>query len=341
MMRIPARVLADTLEQIVERKFPYQSKKEKKVNWSAYNRAKIERLEQTLSLIREYVDAVELVEVNPGAGRPPENTVKDKAKAVLLTEFFQLDERSASGFVSLFKEKLGISENMSPRTIGRAYYDSQVQEILEQVIKATNKPIQGLTTSFSGDGKGFSKSNKTNWARDKEDLKKHKDFNTATMVSSNDFHIISAFEMHSSPSNECPDVIPLFNQAHALHPCMNSFQYDAGGISRENIQHITNAGVTPYIFPKRNLTLKPLGKPAWTNMLYDCITNTQQWLQEYHARSQSETTNSCLERQFPKPINCKKEKGQLTEKECRFALHNITQLITAHYEHGIPLITKE
>lgn len=188
MKKLPLRVVSDVLEQITERKFPYQSKEKVKRDWSAYNRARQSELSGILVSIRRNVDLISLPERKQGRGSPPEHSPQDKTKAILLAELFQCDERTASDLVDLFKEKLGIENEMSPRTIGRALYEDDVQYILHKIIEKTNEPIQGLATSFSGDSTGVKKSQKVNWANDKDNEEKHKDFN---MLSINGFKPVS------------------------------------------------------------------------------------------------------------------------------------------------------
>ncbi len=337
MKRLPPRVVADVLEQITERKFPYLPKEEVKRDWSAYNHARESELPGMLVAIRRHVDAVSLPKLRRGVGKPPTHSAHNKAKALLLAELFQADERSATGLVSLFMEKLGIDEEMSPSTIGRAYYEDDVQYILHKIVEKTNEPIQGLETSFSGDSTGVKKSNKVNWANDKEDEEKHKDFDMLSIVASNQFHVISAYDLNQGPINDAPTLPALFDETKKLHPCMAKVQYDAGFISRLNVQHIANNGVMPYIFPKKNLTLKPLGCPAWREMLYECITNTQNWLREYHERSNIESVNHCLDTKFTKPIRQKHPKGRLGKQQARIVIHNLFQTHTNHYEHNTPL----
>ena len=57
---------------------------------------------------------------NSGEGRPPKSAC-DKAKAVLMQQFFQCSNRVAEGFVELFREKLGIKERLTYKDIERAY----------------------------------------------------------------------------------------------------------------------------------------------------------------------------------------------------------------------------
>lgn len=338
MKKLPPRVVADVLEQITERKFPYIPKEKKKRDWSAYNAARQSELPEMLIAIRRHVDDVTFLELRRGRGKPPKHSPQDNAKAVLLAELFQADERSASGLVSLFLEKLGIENEMSPRAIGRAYYNGDVHYILHKIIEKTNEPIQGLETSFSGDSTGISKSSKVNWARDKEDKETHRDFGMLSIMGSNQFHIISAYDIHEhGPINDAPTLPKLLDETKKLHPCMKKADFDAGFISRINVQYIANSGVEPYIFPKKNLTLKPKGFPAWRNMLYECITNSQEWLRSYHERSNIESINHCLDNRFTKPVRQKHFKGQCGKIQARISIHNLIQTHISHHEHKTSL----
>lgn len=345
MKKLPARVLADTLEQIVDRKFAYKSKEAKPIDWGSYNRAKVQEISGVLDLIKNYVDDVEEYELpskSEPLGKEEIISVHEKAKAVMIAEFMQADERTASDWVNILGPRVGIVSQMSPRTIGRAYYDDRVRALISIVFKKSSAAIQGKESSFSGDSTGFKKNNKVHYSRDKLDEDKKKDFAMVSLMVSNKYHVATAFIFHESGSiNDAPTLPELWRQTTEIHgDYIQKAQFDAGFPSRENVQLIANSGATPYIFPKRNFTLKPLGYPAWRDMLYECTTNTQEWLRQYHARSNAETRNSCDQRKFTKPLNCRKGKGQETESKTRIIIGNFTQLNTAHHEEQLDLTPK-
>lgn len=157
-------------------------------------------------------------------------------------------------------------------------------------------------------------------------------------MASNQFHIISAYDLDEGPINDAPTLPLLFDETIKLHPCLEKAQFDAGFISRLNVQHISSCKARPFIFPKKNLTLKPKGCPSWRDMLYDCITNPQEWLREYHERSNIESVNHCLDNRFTKPVRQKYFKGQWGKQQARICLHNLAQTHINHYEHNTPLI---
>ena len=334
---MPDRILNDLLEQISSRRFPYKGRNRKKVNWAAYNRARIECLEGVLYLIRSSVDNVKLIEIrNRGQGRPPKHSARDKAKAVLLAELFQADERTASGLVNLFREKLGIAEEMSPRTIGRAYYDPDVRYILQELLKQSNEYIKGKAKSFSGDSTGMKKTHKGNWERDKDDGKLRAGFDMLSIMVSNEFHVVSACMLESGPINDAPRLKPLAGETLAMHKA-ESMQFDANFLSRENVQWLVEHGVEPYIMPKKNCSLKARGCLAYHRMLWNAVTDPQNFLWNYHMRSNVESVNSSIKRFFVKPLRRRELAGRNTEVLARIVLHNFMQLIVAHYEGRVEL----
>ena len=73
---------------------------------------------------------------------------------------------------------------------------------------------------------------------------------------------------------------------------------DAGFVDRKLVQLINDCGMTPYVFPKKNLTLKSKSCPAWKQMWIKLLKATQTWLKEYHVRSHSESFHSSFKRIF-------------------------------------------
>lgn len=344
MKKLPVRILEDILEQVSERKFPYESKEPVQRNWSAYNRARINELANVLDLIRQYVDDVDEYELPSklsNMGKDESISVYDKAKAVLLTEFLEADERTGSGWVNILGPRLGMTSEMSPRTIGRAYYDDRVQALLDLVFKKTSAAVQGKETSFSGDSTGFKKNTSVHYSRDKEDDKKRKDFAMVSTMIANHYHVCTAFLFHpSGPINDAPTLPNIWQQTIAVHgDYIEDAEFDAGFISRENVKLVAEYA-TPYFFPKKNLTLTPKGVPEWRNMLYACVTDTQNWLRGYHPRSNQETYNGCLQQRFPRPLNCKNKKAQETEAKSRIVTENFAQLNIAREEQKIDLTPK-
>ena len=72
-------------------------------------------------------------------------------------------------------------------------------------------------------------------------------------------------------------------------------------------------GITPYFLPKTNATFRAKGVQSWKTMLYDFVDNPQEWLQEYHMRSISESVNSMMKRKMSVKVRKKLPLRKKTE----------------------------
>jgi len=331
-MKKAQRVLNQLIEDLKNKEFKYESKKEKEIDWPHYNLSKIHEIDFFLTFVREAVDGVEVhFPEQDGRGRPISSAF-DLAKIILMKDYFQAGERQAEGFSMLFKEKLALTNFYSASTIGRAYSRQDVQAILGVVFELTSEPIKEKETSFSGDGTGLPLSIKQNYANDRDDQSKHAGYDKAMVMISNNFHIATGFIHTNGTANDCPLFAPVFEQTVKKFSRINDVELDAGFVSRENCQAIANAGGTPYIYPKKGTTLNQDGAPAWREMYMRLVEDPQAWLRGYHPRSQSECYFSSHKRRFTRPLLRELKPRRGTEAFSRLIITNITMLITAYCE---------
>ena len=156
--------------------FQYDGKPKRSLDWTTYNEAQVNEMADTLNLIRKFVDraSARIPERPRGRGRPP-FPARDVAKALLLQTYFGVSDRVAAGLVRLFKEKLGISEEFSYKTIERGYDPSQASEILKEVFRLTNEHGNAKETVFSVDGTGEPTSRKINYESIRAEQKRKKE----------------------------------------------------------------------------------------------------------------------------------------------------------------------
>jgi transposase len=90
-------------------------------------------------------------------------------------------------------------------------------------------------------------------------------------------------------------------------------------------------GVIPHFLPRRNVRFKAKGVREWTEMLLALFTNPQEWLEDYHLRSNSEAVFSMLERNNLKPLRKRLDRRRETEDYLRAIVHNIKRLCYLRY----------
>lgn len=329
--------LRELITRLKNREFKYVEREEKPIDWRAYNNAQLNDLRFFLTQTRELVDkAAGLLPVKRGAVGRPRKEASDVAKAVLLMEYLQVSERAASDWTWVFKEKLGITSELSPRSIGRGFENEDVRFVLLKVLEWTSDAFNDAETTVSIDATGVSESIKQNYESVKQDDEsKAASFLKLSLCVGTECHGVGAFAL-TRGVGDSPLFEPLLKKTVSRWRSVKNVDADAGYLARYNCQTAADLGLTPYVFPKTGITLSQQGFPAWKTMLLELMRGTQEWLAAYHLRSASETVNSCLSRRFRK-LSCRKTDNKNYEEITRLTLHNLRQLNTAVCERKIKL----
>jgi transposase len=317
------------IEELKEKKNKYKVKPNKRIDWSSYDRAQINELNDMLLIIRDGVEEVKQrleIKIERARGRPSYSPF-DLAKAVLLQQYFQCSNRVTEGLVELFKEKLWIEESFSYKTLERAYEDPLIILILKELFELSQEPTK--EKSMSLDGSGLPQSLKQNWERDKKEGST-KDYLKLIASFGSETKLICSFTLVEGTANESPYFQPLVQQAFEHHP-IELVTADSAFLSRANCSMVESIGAKPRIYPKKNVTLKKKGSKAWAEMLLSFIEDSQQWLEEYHKRSIAESCNSSFKRFFTKPLMKRIDLRKKEEAYARVCDYNLKRLCYLKY----------
>jgi len=277
----------------------YKSQEKRKIHWREYNLSQTNEI-SLLDQIKLLVDSFQ-EEKKSFFGRPSKNS-KDLAKAILVAELLCLPERHAEGWIKILASKVGINSTFSARTIGRAYSRFEILEILKEVFKKT-KTSDGI---LSGDGTGIETTRKQNYESEKKKTENY----LVSIIDSRE--IVQAFEINSS---ECPTMHKLVEQVEG-----NSLRLDAGFVDRELTRKISELGMKPFIFPKKNIDLN--GSIHWKKMFLELFYDVQSWLKEYHQRSHTESFHSSFKRKN-RPLMKFNSFSKLVQLTARIIIHNL------------------
>ena len=297
-MKVINREFRRIVPKLREKGF-YKSQKNRGIEWREYTLSQINEV-KILDKIKTIVDTFEVINTK-SFGRPLTNP-KDLAKAILVAELLGLPERQAQGWINLLASKVGISSFLDDRTIGRAYNRLEVLHILKQVFDKT-KTSNGR---LMGDGTGLETTRKQNYETEKKKTENY----LVSIIDSRE--IVQAFEMNNK---ECPVMHSLIQKVKGTSLCL-----DAGFVDRELTRKISELGIKPFIFPKKNLDLN--GSVYWKNMFLELFHNTQEWLKEYHQRSHAESFHSSFKRKN-KPLMKFNSFSKIVQLTARIIIHNL------------------
>jgi len=297
-MKVINRQFRRLVPKLREKGF-YKSQEKRPIHWKEYTLSQVEevRILDKITLLIDSFDAKN----TKSFGRPATNP-KDLAKAILVAELLSLPERQAQGWINLLASKVGIKSILDDRTIGRGYSRLEVLEILKQVFEKT-KTCDG---TLAGDGTGLETTRKQNYESEKKKTENY----MVSIVDSRE--IVQAFEINNK---ECISMHSLIKEVKGKSLCL-----DAGFIDRELTREITELGIKPFIFPKKNLNLN--GSIHWKRMFLDLFYDTQNWLKEYHKRSHTESFHSAFKRKN-KPLMKFNSLSKLVQLTARIIIHNL------------------
>ncbi len=347
------------LESVKARTFPYVCRKPEKICWKNYDAAQRNEYPEVIHLIARLVDIASepikdrLVGYDV-IGRPCLSK-PDLARLMLAQQYAGKCNRVSLGYMSMIEWHLGIHDGFDPsyKSLERAYGDPDVMLLLNDLFFLTQQPVSGIERKFAIDGTCFGTTIKVNWESSRDEIlrlnrekgadgkkeeRTRKEFAKTILAAGTTFKLISSFAIAWSPfSNESPHLKPLLKQIVELYAHVAVLTADAAFLSRENCNAIGDAGATPRIFPKDNVTLRAHGSGAWRKMLMEFVNDTQRWLESYHHRSIMETINSTMKRTQPYPVRKRLVMRKATEILARIGVYNIRQLVYLKYTKGIEL----
>lgn len=349
--------LRELVKSVRSGTFHYDGRPPKRsLDWASYNEAQLHEMSDMLNLIRRFVNLASsrMPERSRTGrrrrGRPP-FPAGDVAKALLLQSYFGVSDRVAAGLVYLFREKLGIANEFSYKTIERGYDPGHVSEILREVFRITNEYGNANETTYSVDGTGNPTSTKVNYesVRSEQRRKKEEDDSSPSSTgwpsssTRSDFQytvesvgvhtkLVAGFETTSDHSVGELSMFPsVLSQTRINCPRMDAVLGDALHATRDNCSLVAQYRARPYFFPRVNATFDSHGVPSWNNMHHGFVEDPQGWLREYHMRSISETVNSVDKTRFPWKIRRRLPWRRDSAMSVRVYVNNVRRCVYMAY----------
>ncbi|MFG1529874.1 MAG: hypothetical protein AAFA34_01170 [Thermoplasmata archaeon] len=328
--------------QVRTKTFPYVRRPRRPVPWRLYTRAQTRELPEMLDLIRGVVDLYtrehpESPTLRPQGGRPA-ISLSDRLKGLLAQGYLGLPNRPVEGEVAAFRAILGVGSLFGYKTVERSYGDPRVGAALYALLEITNRPVQGLETGFTVDGTGSPVTIGQHYrsARARQEATERKAgllpqgergwvYNVGTVGLR--YGLIAGWVSWTNRKvGEVSQFPEVARQTRELHPEWSKFFGDGAYSARWVVELLDRMGVRAWILPRRNVTLKCLGEPAWPRSLLGVVRDPQTWLMEYHQRSRSEATWWSIEARNPGKIRKRLANRRETDALLRGVVRNLRRL---------------
>jgi transposase len=213
-------------------------------------------------------------------------------------------------------------------------FDSEeTTEILKALVVETSKPLTAVETDFAVDSSGFTTSRFHRWFDHKYGkVREEHDWVKVHVMVGVKTNVVTAVEIKDRNSNDSP-MLPALLESTRTSFQVKEMSADKQYASVDNFNAMEAAGVTPYVAFRSGITGRSGG--AFTRAFHQFCLYREQYLKNYHKRSNVESTFSAIKRKFGDHVRSKTDRAMVNEALCKIVCHNITVLIHEMRELGI------
>jgi transposase len=299
-------------------------------DWAAYNKAQTSEKDQFCTLLRDLVSDVATPEQKRGRPSLPLSdmifSAAFKVYSTVSARRFMSDLRGAT--------ELGLIDRTPHyNSIFNVLDRESLTPILTELITRSALPLKSLDTNFAVDSTGFGtqcfyrhfsmKYGHDQYSRDY--LKLHAMIGTKTNVVV--AAVVTDRNTHDSP------VLPELAATTAQHFDVEQISADKGYSSHKNVEAIAALGAAPFVAFNGNARGNSKS-PIWNKLFHYFQMNRDEFLSQYHRRSNAESTFSAMKRKFGEIIRSKTPTAQRNELLLKVLCYNIVCVIHEMHESG-------
>jgi transposase len=210
---------------------------------------------------------------------------------------------------------------------------------LQMLIEESSLPLAAIERDFAVDSSGISTCRFVQWMHAKYSdpyLREAKDWVKVHLMCGVKTNIVTAVEITDRYAGDSPHFKPLI-QATRRNFVMNEVSADKAYLSKDNLKVVVEAQAMPYIaFKANSIPTKGKGQSTlWNRMYHFYSYNQERFMQNYHKRSNVETTFHMIKSKFGDALRSKTKTAQINEALCKVLCHNICCLIQSMFELGL------
>ena len=319
-------------------------------DWHLYNGAQVNEGQDFLSLLGGLVDLLNLVESgfrsSCGRGRP-RSPLGPILFALVCKAYYGLSSRRLNSQLEIaarlgylralpsdvFDDHSAVVFNSSGEAVDSlipgfntvCYYlrADWMTPILLELVTVSATPVRELETAFAVDGTGWSTHPFERWLDHRLEVETVRHgwvkVHIITGVKTN---VVSRAVVSPSAHHDNP-YFPELVTSTAQHFKMSKVQADMAYSSRVNHELVRRLGAEFYVPFKSNAAPAAEDGSAWSDALQFFNNFPDAFNDEYHQRSNVESTNSALKRKFPAQLRSKAFSGHVNEILCKIIAYNL------------------
>jgi predicted nucleic acid-binding Zn finger protein len=300
--------------------------------WAQYNAAQVNERGHFNRLLTDLCATLPEKQRKPGCGRKPVS-YRDGLFSAILKVHSTFSARRFSGELKEAHENGYIGRLPHFNSVLNVFDDAAVTPLLKDMVRVSALPLAAVETKIAIDSSGFSASKFDRWFDEKHGTPRSRQVwvkaHIATGCLTNCVIAADVLDSYTGDSTQFP---PLVKESAASFPELD-FVADCAYASGENFQLVDDLGQKLYTQFKRNATGGIGG--VYGKMFHLFSFKKDEYLKEYHARSNIESTFSAVKRIFGDSVRSKNLTAMKNEVYAKFVAHNLRCLIMEMYVLGI------
>jgi transposase len=309
------------------------TRKTYKQEWPAYNKAQTQEKAQFQYLLHKLCQGVgEPAQMNGRPRLPLEDMIFAMAFKVYSTV-------SGRRFMSDMKDahtKGYTSKLPAYNTIFKYFESEMLTPYLQMLIEESALPLASIERDFAVDSSGLSTSRFVQWVTAKYSephLIDKKDWVKVHLMCGVKTNVVTAVEITNQYAADSPQFKGLV-ETTAQSFVMNEVSADKAYLSRNNLQTVVANNAMPYI-PFKSTSASVGNNSLWKQMYHYFSYNNERFMNQYHKRSNVETTFHMIKSKFGDALRSRTKRAQINEALCKVLCHNICCLIQSMFELGL------
>jgi transposase len=311
-----------------------------KQDWPAYGRAQRTEKWRVQALLADLCNRLPPRVRSASKPGPKPHLVSDAVFSMCLKVYSCFSARRFACDLLEAHEKGHTSRPIPGPKVASFFEDEYYTPILKELVGYSARPLRAVETKFAIDSSGFATSRYVRWVDEKygtvksrcQWVKVHIACGTAT-------HCVCAVRILDKDAGDCPQFVPLVKETRK-HFEIGEVSADKAYLSLENFEEVAGCGGTAYIAFKKDSTGGVGG--LFERMFHFFQFNREEYLTNYHRRSNVESCFSAVKRKFGDSVRSRTDAGMVNEVLCKFILQNLTCLIQEQETLGIvPVFWKD
>jgi transposase len=298
--------------------------------WPAYNAAQTQEKKLFQYLLRQLCAGVgEPAQTNGRPRLPLEDMIFSMAFKVYSTvsgRRFMSDLRDAHG-------KGYISSLPCYNSIFNYFESDMLTPHLQMLIEESSLPLASIEEDFAVDSSGISSCRFYQWMHAKYSephLIDKRDWIKVHLMCGVKTNIVTSVEITRRHEADTKYFKPLV-EATAQNFAMRQISADKAYLSGKNLGVAIAHNAMPFIPFKKDSTGKQ-SSPLFKQMFHFYSYNHERFMENYHKRSNVETTFHMIKSKFGDAVRSRLERAQINEVLCKILCHNICCLIQSMFE---------